>query len=243
MLTEQHRQTLLRQVKQLDAATLHATLQHMSVADQKQAKILLARYLADRHHLSLPDCLSLYSGLLSQSLNMYFNMFCLAVPALRQEPTFWEHLDCLSSLGELLSRNRVFYRQKLLDLLLLHIEPERPVQQLFRVLQVHEARAQLVYLMQADSLYGYYQFVQIASQHDVEASFLSQCAKHILTYDKSSIPAYVRLNIVTFLVHFFNGVQISASLSPTIHAGLLSYAEHSYDAFCKVVMPSRRIDW
>ncbi|MCF0186138.1 MAG: hypothetical protein HUJ98_06595 [Bacteroidaceae bacterium] len=221
---------------------IHQQLSLFGVADQKQAKLLLARYLSDREMISLKGCVRMQVELMQQNLNLYFNTFVLACEAYRNEDEFWELLEELRPLGEYLKECRVYYRQTLLRTLLYKLKQNRLVHQLFEVMQVAEPKARLVYLLGADSLFAYYQFVTLAASADIDMPFLTKCAKELLTNDKSSIPYYVREDVVNFITHYFNGLALRYPFRRAIDPALLSYAERSFDAFSKVIVPAKRID-
>lgn len=241
MITAQHRTILQQYILQSDSLAIHQMLSQFSVTDQKQAKQVIARFLADRKICPVDSCIRIYTGLMQQNLNLYFNTFALACESLRNEPDFWHNLDLLHPIGLLFKSNRVYYRQTVIRTLSRQLKPELPVLLLFDVMQITEPRAQLVYLLEADSLFACYQLIRLAVQHDIEPAFLTKCTKQLLTNDKSCMPFYVREDIVNFITHYFNGVNVRYPFKRTLDPSLLSYAERTYDAFCKVIIPANRL--
>lgn len=242
MLTAQHRTLLQQYILQSDSLAIHQLLSQFSVAEQKQAKQVVARYLADRKICPIDQCIQIYADLMKENLNLYFKTFALACESLRNETDFWQNLESLRPIGLLFQSNRVFYRQTVIRTLTFQLRPEFPIGQLFDVMQINEPRAQLVYLLEADSLFACFQFIRLSVQHDIDATFLTKCAKQLLTKEKSSMPYYVREDVVNFITHYFNGVAVRYPFKRTLDPMLLSYAERSYDAFCKVIIPANRIE-
>lgn len=241
MITAQHRTLLQQHILQSDSLAIHQLLSQFSVADQKQAKQVIARNLADRKICPVESCIRIYAELMQQNLNLYFKTFALACESLRNEPAFWQNLELLHPIGLLFQTNKIYYRQTVVRTLTHQIKPEQPVSLLFEVMQITEPRAQLIYLLEADSLFACYQLIHLATQHDIDAAFLTKCTKQLLTNDKSSLPFYVREDVVNFITHYFNGVNVRYPFTRTFDPTLLSYAERSYDAFCKVIIPANRI--
>lgn len=242
MITLQHRNQLQAFVQQGDAASIHQMLSLFSVADQKQAKLVLARYLSEGKDCSLPDSLHIYVQLMQLNLNLYFKMFALVCEKFRTQPEFWDLLDELLPLGQLLKENKAYYRQTILRVLMHQLTPDIPVVRLFQIFKVQEVKAQLIYLLEADSLFACYQLIILAAQNDVDPIVLTKCAKQLLTNDKSTIPFYIREDVVSFMVHYFNGFAIRYPFKRTFDSSLLSYAEQSFDTFSKVIVPAKRFD-
>lgn len=242
MLTLLHRQSLQKLVEENQPAQIHRLMEQFSVADQKQAKMLLARHLADRKICSLGQCLDIYVHLLTTHLNLYFKTFQLANESLCREPDFWLCLHRLAPLGEHLAHERPYYRQQLMTTWLSQVNPAVPVDQLFQLFQVSETRSQLTYLLRSDSLYGWYLFIHKAHQGDCDAGFLCKCCNYLLSAEKSCQPSHVRQDVVQFMVLFFNNLPVNYPFYRRLEITQIAYAESSYEAFCKVIIPAKRFD-
>lgn len=242
MLNELQRKTILSHVQHGDAEAIHQMISVMRVADQKLAKSVLSHYLEDRKICSLQQCLILYTRLMKSKLNLYFKSFELSCDKLKKEPDFWQNIEYLRGIGQIFCENKVYYRQTVIRIFLKHAGPDSLIDDLFEVMQVTEPKAKLVYLMDADSLYAMYHFMHTANSYDVDPIFIAHCLKQLLTNDKSVMPMHRREDLVNFMTHYFNGVNVHFPFHRTFDAVQMAYAESSFEAFSKVIVPSKRID-
>ena len=239
---------LQKQIEQLrealnqgDYEAIHSQISSLRINDQKSAKMMVANYLADFRKCPVAQSMRVYVGLQLQKTNLYYNAFALLCPKLGAQPQFWENLPLLQPLGELYGQNKVFYRQNVVRALIHGISTEYPVLQLFQVLNITDPRAQMVYLVEPDSIYAMYLLLKVASQNEVDTAFITQCIKQFWTNSKSEIPVHQRESVVNFMNQYFNDVHVHHLNVQELLPAQLAYAEKSFDAFCKVIIPAKRI--
>ena len=241
MLTKLHIVALQDYVKQGNAAGIHDLLTHCSVADQKQGKQIVARTMANRRDCSLQQSIEIYSALLQYDLNLYFKTFLLYGETLRDEAAFWGNLSLLNKVGELLQKNRPYYRQQLLNCWLCKLNKDKDAAELLKVMRINDVKAKMSYLLQAATLYAYYLLIVIALQQDAETAYLKKCCTHILSTPDSAVPIGVRRDVVNFMVQYFNIPDTNLRFFHKLEVGTFSYAERSYESFVKVIIPAERI--
>lgn len=242
MITSQHRRLLNTYIENADAQSIHTLMVQLPVADQRQLKLLLAQTLADRKKVGCKESLLLYVALLPQNLNFYYKSFLLAAERYRKEEEFWNNLSLLAPLGEALSTTKAYYRQNLLTEWLNGLKPEHSSADLFRYMKVSSTLVQLNYLIESDSLYGFFQFMHVALHSDVKTDDLSKLIrKLLLPHEKLALPQNVREDTANFLSHFFNIQDIPYPFHRTLDSTMFAFAEKSYESFLKVIIPANRI--
>ena len=111
-------------------------------------------------------------------------------------------------------------------------------------MEVQNPIVQLNYLIESDSIYGYYQFMLYAIKNDVEIKNISKLIRKLLLPDqKMTLPQNVREDTANFLTHHFNVQDIHYSWHRELDITMFAFAEKSFESFVKVVIPSSRIQY
>ena len=242
MITSQHRNILANLIDNQDANGIHDLMNQLSVADQKQLKLVLVKTLANRKSVTCSQSMALYAALIPQNLNLYYKSFLLAAPAYKKDNEFWENLNLLEPLGDFLSQTKAYYRQNLIVEWTNGLKSHHPVEELFRIMKVTNPMVQLNYLIESDSLYGYYLFMILAIRHDIDLANLSKLVrKLLLPNDKLKTPQNMREDTANFLTHHFNIQDIHYPFHRTLDATMFAFAEKNYESFLKVIIPASRI--
>ena len=244
MLTSQHKALLYSYIGNKDVKGIHALMEQFSVADQKRLKLILIDTLANRKKTSCEHSLEIYAGLIPLNLNLYYKSFLLAAPTYKKEESFWSNLDILKPLGLFLSKNKAYYRQNLISEWIKGISHHHSIEKLFQIMEVQNPIVQLNYLIESDSIYGYYQFMLYAIKNDVEIKNISKLIRKLLLPDqKMTLPQNVREDTANFLTHHFNVQDIHYSWHRELDITMFAFAEKSFESFVKVVIPSSRIQY
>ena len=242
MITPQHRNLLNSLIDAGDSQGIHTLMEQLSVADQKQLKLALAQTLGNKNKVDTLQVMKIFTDLVPLNLNLYYKSFLMAAENLKQEENFWKHLSILKPLGEFLGSNKAYYRQNLLTTWLNGLKPGHSSEELFQVMQVTNPVIQLNYLIESDSLYGFYQFMTLAISKDVDSITLSKLIrKLLLPNEKFRIPQNMREDTANFLSHYFNINDIHYPFHRTLDTTMFSYAEKSYESFLRVIVPASRI--
>lgn len=242
MITSQHRNQLNTYIESADAQGIHTQMIQLSVADQKQLKLILAQTLSNRKVISSKDSLQLYVDLLPLNLNLYYKSFLLAAESYRKDKDFWENLSVLEPLGEILSQMKAYYRQNLLTEWLKQLKPYHAADMLFQYMKVSNVLVQLNYLIESDSLYGFFLFMHTVLKSDVQTGDLAKLIRKLLIpSEKLTVPQNIREDTANFLSHFFNIQSIQYPFHRVLDTTMFAFAEKDYESFLKVIIPANRI--
>lgn len=242
MLTTQHKTLLHNLIKNKDVEGIHELMKQFSVADQKRLKLILVETLGNRKKTSCEDSLQIYARLIPLDLNLYYKSFLLAAPAYKKEEEFWNNLEILKPLGLFLSTNKAYYRQNLISIWIKGISHHHSVKDIFQVMVVQNPIVQLNYLIESDSLYGYYEFMLYAIKNDVEVKNISKLIRKLLLPDpKTTLPQNIREDTANFLTHHFNIHDLQYNWHRELDVTTFAFAEKSFESFVKVVIPASRI--